>query len=330
MSDIKHVPREKNVGQLRNYAFDKNTPPVLRVALGEKFRVETEDALNGMLRENPTRLYPRDTEPYSKMIPYWGNPLCGPIYVEGVEEGDVLVANIEKIDRMLGGVSCTAPGTHHFAGLRGWEDCDEMYTGIIENNNVKRKGTWKYGQHSYTWDLKPFMGTIATAPQWEVLSSVPTSFGSAAACGGNYDCRDVREGAKVYLQSFNKGGLLFFGDMHASQGDGEVTGEANEVAGEVTLSCEVIKNRTLNNVRLETPESLISVYCYRPIEEAIRLALKDLILWLEEDYGMAKREAYILASICPDFKINVYQVCSGVGRLMTTVGVEFSKKMLPK
>jgi acetamidase/formamidase len=118
--------------------------------------------------------------------------------------------------------------------------------------------------------------------------------------------------------------------MHASQGDGEVTGIADEVAGEVTLRCDVIKNKTLNNVRLETQQSLISIYCYRPVEEAIKQALKDLILWLEEDYGMTKREAYVLSSICPDFRINVYQVCSGLGRLMTTVGVEFPKKMLPR
>jgi amidase len=329
MQQLKSVSREKNVGQLRNYVFDRNTPPILEVELGEKFVAETEDALDGVLREDPDKRHPRDTEPYSARLPGWFNPLCGPIYVKGVEAGDVLVVTVEKIDKILTGVTCTLPGVNYFAGLRGWEDCDEMYTGLIENDNIARQGTWKYGQHTYTWNLRPFLGTIATAPEFEVLSSVPTSYGSAPAGGGNMDCQDVREGTKVYLQSFNKGGLLFFGDLHASQGDGEVTGVANEAAGEVTLSCEVIKNKTLNNVRLETPESLVSVYCYRPTEAAISKALKDLILWLEEDYGMTKREAYTLASICPEFKINVYQVCAELGRIMTTVGAEISKKMLP-
>jgi len=327
MSELKHIPRENNVGKLRNYTLDKNTSPILEVELGERFVAETEDALNGVLREDPTKLYPRDTTPHSARVPAWLNPVCGPIYVNGVEAGDILVVTIEKIDKLLNGVTCTVPGAHHFTGLCGWEECDEMYTGIIENEG--HKGTWRYGQHTYTWGLKPFLGTFATAPEWEVLSSLATSFGSAPACGGNLDCWDIREGTKVYLQSFNKGGLLFFGDMHASQGGGEVTGMANEVAGEVTLRCDVIKNKALNNIRLETPESLISVYCYRPIEAAIKLALKDLLLWLEEDYGMAKREAYILASICPECRINIYQVCSGLGRLMTTVGAEFPKKMLP-
>ena len=328
MSQMKRIPREKNFGEMKNYAFDKNTPPVLEVELGEKFVAELEDCVNGVFRENPTKLFPRDAAPYSLKVPILNNPLCGPIYVKGVEAGDALVVTVHKIDKMSDGVTCTVPNAHHFAGLHGWEDCDEMYTGIIKHEG--RKGTWQYGPHTYTWDLKPFVGTIATAPEWEVLSSLVTSFGSAAACGGNMDCQDIREGAKVYLQSYNEGGLLFFGDMHASQGEGEVTGAANEIAAEVTLSCDVVKNKALDNIRLETPESLISVYCYRPVEEAIKQALKDLILWLEEDYHMEKREGYMLASICPEFKINIYQVCSGLGRLMTTVGAEFPKTMLPK
>lgn len=328
MSEIKRVPREKNFGEPKHYVLDKNTPPILEVELGERFIGEVEDSLNGVLRDNPTKLYPRDAVPESTRVPAWINPTCGPIYVNGVEAGDVLVVTIEKIDKITNGVTITVPGWHHFTGLRGWEECDEMYTGIIEN--AGGKGTWKYGQHTHTWELKPFLGTFATAPEFEVLSSLATSFGSALACGGNLDCRDIREGTKVYLQSFNRGGLLFFGDLHASQGDGEVSSVANEAAGEVTLSCDVIKNKTLNNVRLETPESLITVYCYRPIEEAIKQALKDLILWLEEDYGMTKREAYMLSSICPGFRINVYQVCGNLGRLMTTVGTEFPKNMLPK
>jgi len=326
----RQVRRSDNFGHYRNYALDRNTPPVLTVQPGQTFSVMTEDAFNGVLRNNPRLLHPRDTAPDSRMVPVWHNPLCGPIYVEGAEPGDVLIVTIERIRDMLLGVTSTLPGAHHFAGLRGWEDCDEMYTGVIQNDNDTSTGTWSYGSHTYSWPLRPFIGTIATAPEWEVLSSIPTNFGSAAAQGGNMDCRDVRPGARVYLQSLNEGGLLFLGDVHASQGDGEVCGVANEVGAEVVLHCDVVKQKALNNVRIDTPESLVSVYCWRPTEEAVRLALRDLILWLEEDYGMAKREAFVLASICPDFRLNVYQACSGVGRLMTTVGAEMPKRLLPR
>ena len=321
------ISRATNLDEIRHFTLDKNTPPALIVEPGETFVAETEDCFRGALRDRPERRYPSDMMPYSGRVPACLNPLCGPIYVKDTEPGDVLVVTIEKIGSLLNGVTCTVPDAHHFAGLRGWEECDEMCTTIIEHDNGK--ATWRYGEHTYNWELKPFLGTFATAPEWEVLSSLATSFGSHPAGGGNLDCRDIRAGTKVYLQSFNEGGLLYFGDMHASQGDGEVTGIADEVAGEVTLKCEVIKNKRLNNVRLETVDSLISIYCYRPIEEAIKQALKDLVLWIEEDYGMSRREAYMLSSICPDFRINIYQVCSGLGRLMTTVGCEFPKKMLP-
>ena len=56
---------------------------------------------------------------------------------------------------------------------------------------------------------------------------------------------------------------------------------------------------------------------------------KAMILWLEEDYGLSRREAYLLISICPEFRLRTYQMCSGLGRLMITVGAEFPKHLLP-
>jgi acetamidase/formamidase len=125
-----------------------------------------------------------------------------------------------------------------------------------------------------------------------------------------------------------RGGLLFFGDLHASQGDGERCGVANEVSGTVRLRCDVMKGRWLRNVRVENDRSLISVCCYRPVEEAMKQAVRDMILWLEHDYGLSRREAYLLLSMCPDFHLRTYQMCSGLGRLMTTAGAEFPKYLL--
>jgi len=116
--------------------------------------------------------------------------------------------------------------------------------------------------------------------------------------------------------------------MHASQGDGELCGVANEVSGTVRLQCDVIKSRWLRNVRVENDESLISIYCFRPVEEAMKQAVRDVILWLEHDYGFSRREAYVLVSMCPDFHLRTYQMCAGLGRLMTTVGAEFPKYLL--
>ncbi len=180
MSDLKRITNQgASFDESRHFTLDKNIPPILRVEAGERFVAELEDGFGGLLRKSKAKLFPRDAKPHSERVPAWLNPLCGPIYIDGVESGDTVVVTIEKIDKLLNGTTCTVPGARHFAGLCGWEECDEMYTGIIEN--VGGKGTWKYGQHTYIWELKPFLGTIATAPEWEALSTLVTNFGSSLA-----------------------------------------------------------------------------------------------------------------------------------------------------
>lgn len=323
---MQHVPLARNFGNAENYVFDARTPPVLRVAAGEIFTADVEDSYNGVLRKDRSKLQPADMAPYTERLPFWYNPVCGPIYVEGAEKGDVLAVHIFGLERYTDGTVATVPRAHHFSGLRGWEETDEPYTGAIQHDAGLCE--FRYGEHVYRWSARPFLGTIATAPEYEVLATLPTSYGSTMASGGNLDCCAFAPGATVYLQSMNEGGLLFFGDMHASQGDGELCGVANEVSGRVWLSCDVIKRRWLRNVRVENDEALISVCCYRPVEEALKQAARDLILWLEQDFGLSRREAYVLMSICPDFRLRTYQMCSGLGRLMTTAGAEFPKYLL--
>ena len=320
------VPLSVNFGRPENYVFDARTSPVLKVKPGEAFAAEIEDTYNGVLRSDRSRLQPRDLGAYTDRMPYWYNPVCGPVYIEGVDKGDVLAVTVLDIDQLSAGTVATVPRAHHFAGLRGWEETDEMYTGVVVNSDAS--ATWEYGARTHRWTLQPFIGTIATAPEYEVLSTLATSFGSIMASGGNLDCNAICPGSTVYLQSVNPGGLLFVGDLHASQGDGEICGVANEVAGRVTLACDVIKGKRLRNVRVETMDALVSLYCFRPMEEAFRQASRDLILWLEEDYGFSRRESYLLMSMCPEFRLRTYQMCAGMGRLMTTVGAEFPKHLL--
>jgi len=90
-----------------------------------------------------------------------------------------------------------------------------------------------------SWPVAPFIGTIAVAPEREVLTSI---FGQGIG-GGNIDCRDIRPGDILYLNAQNDGGLLFVGDVHASQGDTEFSGVAAESRAEVTLSVEIIPGK---------------------------------------------------------------------------------------
>jgi hypothetical protein len=71
-----------------------------------------------------------------------------------------------------------------------------------------------------TYPLRPFLGTIVTAPE----RGIGNTLVSQGPWGGNIDCRDVRKGNRIMLDSSHDGGLLFFGDAHAAQGDSEYTG----------------------------------------------------------------------------------------------------------
>jgi acetamidase/formamidase len=126
--------------------------------------------------------------------------------------------------------------------------------------------------------------------------------------GGNIDTRDIAAGHKIHLNSSHAGGLLFLGDVHASQGDSELTGIADETAADVTIRCEVLKGITTPGVcRIEKPDSIVQVDSARnsgSMEKALENCFVNLISSL--------------------VKINVYQFTTG----FFTCGVEFPKQYL--
>ena len=90
----------------------------------------------------------------------------------------------------------------------------------------------------------------------------------------------------------------------------------------MTLRCGVTKKKQVPSLRVETADSLIALYSAKPLERAVERSIVLLMEWLVNDYGMDKREVYMLISVVPDFKINVYQ--------FGTAGAEFPKKYLPE
>ena len=101
--------------------------------------------------------------------------------------------------------------------------------------------------------------------------------------GGNMDTPEVRPGTIVYLPVNVEGALLYLGDGHAAQGEGEIAGTAAEVAMHVTLTVDLIKGRGITIPRLEDDTYLMAVGSYRPLEDAMRIASHELIVWINED-----------------------------------------------
>lgn len=310
-----------------NYILDYRTQPIVTINLGESIIVETEDALSGRINSTEDLLTPENLRPFSEYEPEIANPLSGPIFIKGVEKGDVLIVNIEEIIPAPKGVTGIKPSQGGLWDSKKWASIHEKaHTHIIHHkpgpSNTLKDGIAIFNE-KISWNLKPFIGTIGVAPQIEV----ETSAMGQGVWGGNWDCRDITTGSKIYLNTFNSGGLLYIGDVHGSQGDGEWSGIANEIQAEVKLHCEVIKNKKIPYARIEKIDSIISLNADRPLEDAVNKAMTDLLEWLVEDYHMDPKDVYMLFSVNPDFRINVYQMVKA-GKINYTVGAEFPKRYL--
>ena len=320
-------------GEVTKYAFDNRDAPVLRVQPGEVFQVETDDALTGLIEDdsdNPV-VHQFVDDPHVAALavayPPKYNPVVGPIYIEGCEAGDVLAVHIDFIDPWRYGFSGILPGIGPYGNSTLFDgQCSQARVQVIEHlpgpSGHTRDGKGVYSDR-LTWDLQPFCGTLATAPEREVF----TSLLGQGPFGGNIDCRDICAGHTIYLNSYNQGGLLYIGDIHGSQGDTEFTGIADETRATVQLSCTVVKNKRLPCVRIDKPDSIVAVGINRPMEQAVYDAAQNMLEWLREDYDIKPQDMYIRMSCDPAFRVRTYQMV----RAMTiehVVGAEYPKERL--
>jgi acetamidase/formamidase len=204
--------------------------------------------------------------------------------VKGARPGDALRIDIDAIEPLIGQCSTYLwPYDYLQAGL-GAEPEDQTRICPIEHGLIR----WS---DSLSIPYEPMIGVIATAPDWGVPTTAPPG-----DHGGNLDLKEVGPGATVSLPVFVDGGLLFVGDCHAAQGDGELSGAALEMPARVTLRIEVDERAQLRGPRIETAAELAAVATAATLETAVATAYGRLALWLEHDYGWNRFEAYSLAT----------------------------------
>jgi len=252
------------------YEVSPDFEPALRVKPGEKFKIQTNDHMNqellNRLLASESNMITFSKEEFAPLhsIPMLANPVAGPVYVEGARAGDLLAVHIWEITPGDKGSTCILENLGLLHDLRGWEECHGNQAFLFDilpgKSGTTRDGTARFeiNGHEWTWKLNPHIGTILTCPKKG--RGVPETLTSQGAWGGNLDVRDVCEGNTIYLNSFNEGGLLYIGDVHASQGDSELTGAAIETYADVVLSVEIIKNKFVHGtMRIETPDSIIQI-----------------------------------------------------------------------
>jgi amidase len=259
-----------------SYVFSPYARPVATVSPGETVVLYAEDAAGG-------RLHSPEQDPTT--ISKYSNPQVGPLYIEGAEPGDTLKIKIVNIERARDwAVSCFKK---YLGGLVSTPTTRMLHEPLPQMVFIYKyaEGMFRYNDRlKFPWE--PFLGTIATAPEIEAISSF-TPFSQ----GGNMDVPDVKVGNTIYLPVCISGAYFYTGDCHAKQGQGEVCGSALEISARVTLTFELIKNKVIKWPRIESPDELMCVGSAKPMEDAARIAYCELLEWLEE-LGWDRNEAY--------------------------------------
>jgi acetamidase/formamidase len=140
-----------------------------------------------------------------------------------------------------------------------------------------------------TLPYEPFIGTLGVSPEIEAVSSLQPDY-----WGGNMDLPDVAPGAIVYFPVHHEHAYLYLGDCHGTQGDGELCGVAVEIPSTTTVQVDLIKNWSIAWPRLENDRFIMAIGSTRPMEDAARIAYRELTRWLIADYGFDEVEAYFL------------------------------------
>jgi acetamidase/formamidase len=282
-----HAITEASQGQY-HYVYGPYAKPVLTVDPGAVISAETHDAFEGKIKH--------ETDKPSEILNFpFLNPQNGPIYVNGAEKGDTLAVYIKSIvPRGPQPVGTTCLITE-FGGLVATGDTALLNAPLperVKKVEVTVEGGVKWND-KITLPYEPFIGTIGTSPEIEAISSLVPDY-----YGGNMDLPDVGVGAVIYLPVNAPGALLYLGDCHACQGDGELCGVALEHPTVTTVQVDLIKKWTFKWPRLENEKLFMTIGSSRPMEDAARIAYRELIRWMAADFGFTQEDAYMLLTQC--------------------------------
>ena len=224
------------------------------------------------------------------------NPATGPVFVDGAKPGDILKVKIEKIDVKDQGVMAVVPEL----GVMG-DSIEKMEARImqIKDDKVRFNGVEA--------PVNKMIGVIGVAPEGEGVNS-----GTPGAHGGNMDNTMVKEGATLYFPVSADGALFALGDLHAAMGDGEVSGTGVEIAGEVTVTLDVIKSDKLEQPMLENEEVFTQIATGQTFDEAANLATALMTRRIAEKSGRSLSEVTMLMSMNAQL-----EVCQVVNPLKT-------------
>ena len=277
--------------------WDNSFAPVLTIAPGQTVEFDVSESSGGQLSPQST------VADVARMDFGKINPVCGPVFIDGTQPGDVVKVTLLNFQPSGWGWTANIPGF----GLLADDFRDpalHLWTYNADTLAPALYGSWA------RVPLKPFTGTIGVAPAAPGLHSIVPP----RRVGGNMDVRDMATGTELYLPVEVAGALFSVGDTHAAQGDGEVGGTAIESPMRVALKFELIKQTPLAFPRFTTPGPVTRHLDSRGYEvttgigpdlmAAARAAVRSMVDLLTRQHAMPAVEAYMLCSVCGDLRIS--------------------------
>jgi acetamidase/formamidase len=308
--------------------FAAGPAPVKRVQPGAAILTKTLDAAGG--DQNGVIADPKEI----------GNPLSGPFYVEGAEPGDALLVHITRLrmNRNWGwtgfrlgewalppGHTANMPEVHYKAGLVHKGEDRQVPWDLDLKTNMVRLSEPVSRRMKFEFPARPMLGCIGVAAPGNAKPDSSMS----GAWGGNMDYNAVGEGATVILPVFHPGALLYFGDGHALQGDGEPTGQGIETSFNVEVKLELVKHAGLTGPRVETAEEIISLGSQQEyasvLDRSLQLATADMLQWLVAGYGFEPWAAHVLVTTQAR-----YQVVTVAGSMALRIPKRYLPPPLPR
>ncbi len=262
--------------QFTNF-YSPSLKPVLRLFPGDTVKTRTLDS----------RGHDRDGKPRAPR----GNPLIGPFYVEGAMPGDTLVVHLTRVrtnrdtayqTNLIANTALEAGYLKSIAkyesGFHDWKIDAAAGIATVINPSDKLK--------PYSVKLSPMLGCIGVAPRGEeTLGS-----GHLGPFGGNMDSPEIKEGASLYIPVFRPGALLYMGDGHAQQGDGELPGQGLETSMDVQFSVDVVPGQSLGQTRVENADFVMVMGTGGSVDEAMKSATTGMSRWLASAHGLTPQD----------------------------------------
>jgi acetamidase/formamidase len=292
--------------------LDPNEPPKLTINSGDTVSIETlrhamDEIKPGVTMDEIVKL---------RLANPGGGPhsVTGPIYVNGAEPGDTMEIHIRKIVIKDSGFNFNLPGKQFpTVGLLA----SEFPEGYVKFFTLDAKTMTTEFKPGILLHLKPFPGTIAVGPDPNEPKEkggppIHDAKGRTSTLrpwknGSNMDVNEIQEGSILYLPIFQKGGLIWTGDSHCLQGNGEINLTALECSyKEIEIQAVVRKDLHIEWPRVETADNWVFTGFDEDLDKAMKIAAEQAVDWLAEQkmVPMTREEAYSLTSIVGDCRVS--------------------------